>query len=100
MEQNTKLFSVISYITWIGWFASYFLSSKDDRVVRQHLNQALVLNLLSTVGSFCSRIGGLFGTIGAIIGLVGLILSIMGIVRGAKGSGEPLPLIGDIRILN
>ena len=100
MEQNTKLLSVISDMTWIGWFASYFLSSKDDRVVRQHLNQALVLNLINSVGTFFGRIGGLFGPIGAIIGLVSLVLTIMGIVRAARASDEPLPLIGDIRILS
>ncbi|MBR1457595.1 MAG: hypothetical protein IJ594_10625 [Oscillospiraceae bacterium] len=99
MNKNTKLFSVISYITWIGWIAAFVLSEKDDKLVRHHLNQALVINIIETVGTFLTRMGGLFAVIGEIVDLAVLVFFIMGIVRAAKLSDEPLPLIGDIHLI-
>jgi len=99
MNKNTKLFSVISYITWIGFLAALFLSEKDDRMVRHHLNQALVINILETIGTLISRLGGIFGLLGSLIDIAVLVFFIMGIVRAAKLSDEPLPLIGDFHLI-
>ena len=99
MNQNTKLYSVISYITWIGWLVAFFLSEKDDKLVRHHLNQALVINLIETVGTLLIRMGGLFAVIGEIVDIAVLILFIMGISRAAKLSDEPLPVIGNIHLI-
>ena len=100
MNKNTKLYSVISYITWIGFLAAFFLSEKDDRMVRHHLNQALVINILETIGTFISRLGGVFGLLGSLIDLAILVFFIMGIVRAAKLSDEPLPLIGGFHLID
>ena len=100
MNKNTKALSVVSYITWIGWLAAYFVGGKDDRLVRHHLNQALVLNVIETVGSILIRAGGLLAVIGEILDIAVLVFFIMGIARAAKLSDEPLPFIGDIHILD
>ena len=100
MNKNTKLYSVISYITWIGFLAAFFLSEKDDRMVRHHLNQALVINILETIGTIISRLGGVFGLLGSLIDLAILVFFIMGIVRAAKLSDEPLPLIGGFHLID
>ena len=100
MNKNTQLFSIISYITWIGFFAAFFLSEKDDKMVRHHLNQALVINLIETVGTILSRLGGIFGFLGTIIDIAVLIFFIMGISRAAKLSDQPLPYIGDIHLID
>lgn len=99
MNKNTKLFSVISYITWIGWLVALFLSEKDDKLVRHHLNQALVINIIETVGGILIRMGGIFAVIGEIVDIAVLVLFIMGISRAAKLSDEPLPVIGDIHLI-
>lgn len=99
MNKNSKLYSVISYITWIGWLVAYFLGEKDDRLVRHHLNQALVINIIETVGTLLTRLGGIFAIVGEIIDIAVLVFFIMGIVRAAKLSDEPLPLIGDIHLI-
>ena len=99
MNKNTKLFSIISYITWIGWLVAFFMSEKDDKLVRHHLNQALVINIIETVGTILIRLGGLFAVIGEIIDIAVLVFFIMGIVRAAKLSDEPLPLIGDFHLI-
>ena len=100
MNKNSKLYAIISYITWIGWIIALVASDKDDQMVRHHLNQALVINLLETAGTILTRIGGLFGVIGEIVDIVVLVFVIMGIVRAFKLSDAPLPLIGDIHLIN
>lgn len=96
MNGNSKLWAVVSYITLVGWFIALFCRDRSDRLVRQHLNQALILNVLSIGANLLNRIGGLFGTIGSVIGLVLLVFWVWGLIRAVKGSDEPLPFIGDI----
>jgi len=96
--KNTKVLSVISYITWIGWIVAFILRDKYDRVVTQHLNQALALNIVGILVSAGTRIGGAIGWIAGIISLISLILAIWGIIRAIQGSAEPLPLIGNFKI--
>ncbi|MBR5756215.1 MAG: hypothetical protein IKX96_01520 [Firmicutes bacterium] len=100
MYKNTKLYSVISYITWIGWVIALLLRDKEDPIVRRHVNQALILNIGATIGSAIGKMGGIFGTIGGVIGLICLVLTIMGIVRAFKLSEEPLPIIGEWELFN
>ena len=100
MYQNTKLCSVISYITWIGWFVALVIRDKRDELVRHHLNQALVLNIISIVSGFLAKRSiFLLSAAGSIISLGVFVFAIMGIIRAVNLSDEPLPLIGSIRLL-
>lgn len=99
MNSNTKLYSIISYVTWIGWLISFLARDKEDQTVAFHVNQALVLNLISTVIGLISRIGGVVGLICGVCSIVILVFWVIGIVRAAKLSTEPLPLIGGITII-
>ena len=100
MKKYTKLLSVISYLTWFCWIAAFFFHDKDDKMARHHLNQALVVNVLESIGTILARRGGLLGFAGGIIDFAVVVFVIMGIYRAAKLSDEPLPLIGDIKILD
>lgn len=96
MSKNSRLFAVVSYITWIGWFVAFFLRDREDPLVRRHLNQALVINIVESIGALLIRWGGVFGVVGEIVDIACLVLFIMGIVRAVRRSEEPLPLIGGI----
>lgn len=98
--KNTKLYSILCYFTWVGWLIAFFLSSKEDSMARHHLNQALVLNILSTVGSILIRRGGLLAVIGEILDLGAFVLFIIGFIRAVKQSDEPLPLIGNVHLID
>ena len=102
MNKHTKLYSVISYITWIGWLIALFARDKDDEMVKQHLNQGLVLNLVTLVTSIITRYvsNGVIASVCGIIDLAAFILCIMGIVRAVKLSDQPLPLVGGIKLIN
>lgn len=99
-EKKDKVAAIISYLfTWIGWVIAFIIRNKDDELSGHHLNQALVLHIATTIVNLLGRIGGVIGWIANIIDIGILVLVIMGIVRAAKGSDEPLPIIGDIKLL-
>ncbi len=99
MNKNSKLYSVLSYITWIGFLVALFARDKDDTLVRRHLNQALILNIISTLATAVSRLGGIFTTLGSIVDLAVFVFFVMGIIRAFKMSEEPLPVIGNITLI-
>ena len=94
MYRHSRLFSVISYITWIGWVIALALRDKGDPLVHRHINQSLLLHSIAVIGRFLTRAHGPIGILGDIVGIVCLILGIMGILRALRMSEEPLPLVG------
>lgn len=68
--------------------------------MRRHLNQALILNVISTLATAVSRLGGIFATLGSIVDLAVFILAVMGIIRAFRMSDEPLPVIGDYTLID
>lgn len=99
MNGNSKLAAVISYITWIGWIVAFFIGDRNDEFVRQHINQALILNIVSVISGAIGRLGGIFSFASGLIGLVILVLLVLGIYKAATGDKTPLPVIGDFRII-
>ena len=46
---NGKTARILSYITWIGWIIALVSGDKDnDEGLKQHLNQALICNILDS----------------------------------------------------
>jgi uncharacterized membrane protein len=99
MYKNSKLLSVLSYFFWVGWIIALLTREKDDTLVRRHLNQALVLNIVETLIGYVQRMGGLLRAASGIVGFACFVLFIMGIVRAVKLSEEPLPLIGELELI-
>ena len=101
METNrhTRLFSVLCYITWIGWIIAFVLRDKKDEITHQHINQGLALNIIGILISTGNRIGGFTQWLCGIIAIIALILTIWGIVRALMMSDKPLPIIGNFRLL-
>ncbi len=100
MKRHTKLYSVIAYITWIGFIISLLMRDKNDRVVNRHLDQALVINVIESLSAFLTRFGGLLRTAGSIISIACFVLFIMGIIRAFNESAEPLPVVGEVNIFS
>lgn len=103
---NSRTIGIVSYLTWIGWIVAIICGDRNDGFVRHHLNQALVLNIISAVCGVLARILGaipvirlLSGVVFGIIGIVMLVLAIMGIISAANDDTKPLPVVGGIRII-
>ena len=89
---NDNLMSVVSYLTWIGWAVSYFMTAQNrSKQVSTHLNRALVLNLLSII----MRVTG----IGGIVSLLALVLLGICLYYAVTGSDKQIPILDDIKII-
>lgn len=99
MYRHSKLYAVISYITWIGFIIAMVGRDPSDPLVRRHLNQALIINIVETVSRVFSRIGGLFDSLGSLLDIACLILFLMGLFRAFNGDERPLPFIGEIELI-
>lgn len=99
MNNNNKIAAIVSYITWIGFIIAMFIGDRSDRYVSHHLNQALVLNLISVVGGVLGVIPIVGNLAASAVSVIVLIFWILGIYRAATGSTEPLPIVGDIHLI-
>lgn len=96
---DNKTFSIISYITFIGWLIAYF-AGKDqaDDLLKYHLRQSLglviVSFILSIIINIIARIAPVLGLIGSLLSILILILVVIGIINAANGVKKPLPIIG------
>ena len=99
MNGNNKTAAVVSYITWIGFLIALCIGDRSDRYVSHHLNQALVLIILSIVGGVLDVIPLVGSVVGGIVSLAVLVFWVIGIYRAATGSTDPLPVIGDIHLI-
>lgn len=83
---------------------------KNDKVVRFHVNQGIVLFIFDIIGSiavgilsaifvFIPVISFLGVVIASLFGILCFILMIIGIVNAANKSEKPLPIIGKFQVL-
>ncbi len=98
MYRHSKLYAVISYITWIGFIVALIGRDPSDPLVRRHLNQALVINILETLSRLLGRVE-LLSPIAFVLDLACLVFFFMGIIRALKMDSTPLPLIGQIELV-
>ena len=99
MYKNSRLYAVVAYITWIGFFVSLLMRDKEDPLVRRHLNQALVLNVISLICNILSRLGDSIALICSYISIAIFVLLIWGMIRAIKMNEKPMPLIGAIELI-
>ena len=97
--QEPKTYAVCAYITWIGWFCAFFLRNKNSEFTTHHVNQALVINILSILGGIISRYAFLGQTLSTIIDALMLVVWVLGILSAVRGNTKPIPVISDIKII-
>ena len=100
MYKKSNTAAVAAYITWIGFIIALVIRDKDDPFTTLHINQALVINILSMIGAALAIWAFVGGIIAGIVNFVVLICWAIGVFRAVTWSMEPLPVIGEIRIIN
>lgn len=98
-NNNSRTLAIVAYITWIGWIIAFVLRDRTDAFVAHHLNQALLINLLKIAGGICAVVPHFGPAISSAVGLAAFILIIMGIYRAVNWRTDPLPYIGEIRLM-
>lgn len=84
---DAKTTAIVSYIGWIGWIIALVAGQKDDAFAKHHLNQTLILNIISIIPLGITQV-------------FAFILWIMGIIDAVKGESKPLPIIGGLHIID
>ena len=96
---TNRIAAIAGYISWIGFLIAIIIGDRTDGYLNHHLNQALVINILSIFGGALTIIPILGSTVSWIVSVAVLAFLILGIYRAATGSTKPLPIIGDIHII-
>jgi len=106
LERNVA--SLLCYVAWFITGIIFFVSEKEDKTVRFHAFQAILVSVIMVVVNvalsifgvilrFIPFIGGvLSGLMFAVIGLVWFALWIFMMVSAYQGKKVKLPIIGDI----
>jgi uncharacterized membrane protein len=95
---NKKVTGILAYISIIGWVIAYLVGDKEG--AKFHLNQGLVINVISLILGFISRIDVLLViAVTGLLSLVVFVFAIIGIVYAATDQDKALPLIGGIQLL-
>ena len=87
---------IVAYIGIIGWVIAFLAGDKEG--AKFHLNQALVLNIISIVLGILSNIR-IIGIVASVLSIVVFVFAIIGLVSAAKNQEKELPIIGKIQIL-
>ncbi len=98
-KKSLNVPAIVAYISWIGWLIALIVRDPADRFAAHHLNQALVLNILSIIVGVLARFPILGGIVSGVLSLGLFVLWVVGIYRAVKWDTTPLPLIGDIHLM-
>ena len=95
MEQNVE--GLLCYVAWWVTGLIFLLLEKDNKFVRFHAIQSIVvfgaITVIAIILSFLGRIGSILGDI---VWVLGVILWIVLMVKAYKGQMYKLPVAGDI----
>ena len=95
MEQNVE--GLLCYVAWWVTGIIFLLLEKDNKFVRFHAIQSIVvfgaITVIAIILSFLGRIGSILGDI---VWVLGVILWIVLMVKAYQGQMYKLPVAGDI----
>lgn len=93
-----KAKAVLAYVfTWLGGLIVYFSANEEEKNLKFHAAQAIVLGIINVAASIiCGFIP--FGmTIAGIINLIVFVFMVIGIIKVVKEDTElELPIIGEL----
>ena len=98
-QNNSRTVAVVSYITWIGWIIAFLIRDRRDAFAAHHLNQALVIDLISIIAGVFAVIPLLGAMVAGVVNIAVIVFDIMGAVGAYKGSMISLPIVGDIHLI-
>lgn len=55
-RKSLDLPALIGYLSWPGWIIAILIGDRTSKFTMHHLNQALVLNILSVIAGFAGRL--------------------------------------------
>ncbi len=97
---DNKVMAVLAYLSWLILIPIF--AARDSKFARFHVNQAIILVIvsfvLSLVAGILTAILWILGLVFWLVDLAVLALMIIGIINAAKGKAKELPLVGKFRL--
>lgn len=97
---DNKVMAVLAYLSWLILIPIF--AARDSKFARFHVNQAIILVIvsfvLSLVAGILTAILWILGLVFWLVDLAVLALMIIGIINAAKGMAKELPLVGKFRL--
>lgn len=92
---NNKVMAVLCYLG-ILWIIPLITDYKNDPFVKFHINQGILLSILSVaiwILGFIPWLGNIISWLG---GIAVLVLAVVGIINSVNMEEKPLPVIGTL----
>ena len=99
MKSRRNILAGVSYITWLGFIVAFVMGDRTDPFHMHHMNQALVINIISIIGGVLAVIPILGAIAAGVVSIGVLVFDVMGVYRAVIGSDAPLPFIGDYHLI-
>ena len=90
-RERTKYLAALCYLNFLFGIIG-LLAEPQSKFIRFHLNQVLVLNILSIICALICIVPIIGWIVGFVGGIVILVFTIMGLVRACKGVTKELPM--------
>ncbi len=102
MNMDPKLGGALSYLTWVVGLI-FFLMEKQNRFIRFHAMQSMILWLSPTaiylvarvIGPVVPILGVVLGCVGGLIGIAAFVGAIVAGIKAYQGEYYKLPIIGE-----
>jgi uncharacterized membrane protein len=91
-----KPIAIIMYIIPILFFIPLVADDYKNEYGKFHANQALLILIIEIISSVLS----FTIIVPFVLGIVSLVFIILGIVSACNGTSQPLPVIGQINLIN
>lgn len=99
--EDAKANKVMAILAYFGILLLIPLfAAKESKFARFHVNQGLILLIISVVLFAVAKIIPSLGVLIGLLDLAVLVLAIIGIINAAKGQAKELPLVGKFRIIS
>ena len=87
---DSKTTSIVAYLTWIGLLIAILVGDREG--AKFHINQALVIWIVSLVAGFIPLLGW-------IVSMFCLICAIIGLIAALNGEEKEVPILGRFKLL-
>lgn len=101
---SKKATDIIAYLSPIGFIIAFLVGNREES--RFHLNQALVLIVVSLVLGVAGKIVGIIPLLGTILNIVlgflnfiVFVLWLIGLMGAIQGREKAVPILGHVKLL-
>ena len=94
---DKKTTNIVAYLTWVGLIIAFVMGDREGS--KFHINQSLVIWLAGTIVGLVNWIPLIGGLIGVVGGLFCAVCWFIGLIGAIQGTEQPVPFLGQFKLL-